>query len=73
MSVGPVCQTLLSTGLSEWELGPHHTEQSPIHEVILFFMCFLTTSNHHASFDFTIHRLLEPKVAAEFLPQLLIR
>ena len=30
MGVGPVCQTLLSTGLSEWELGPHHTEWSPI-------------------------------------------
>ena len=30
MSVGPVCQTWLSTGLSEWELGPRHTEQSPI-------------------------------------------
>ena len=22
MGVGPVCQTSLSTGLSEWELGP---------------------------------------------------
>lgn len=39
----------------------------------LFFMkYFLTTSNHNASFDLTIHRPLEPKVAAEFLPQRLM-
>ena len=30
MGMGPVCQTSLSTGLSEWELGPHHAEQSTI-------------------------------------------
>ena len=30
MGVGPTCQTSLSTGLSEWELGPHHAERSPI-------------------------------------------
>ena len=29
MGVGPVRQTLLLTGLSEWELGPHCAEQSP--------------------------------------------
>ena len=29
MGVGPVCWTSLPTGLSEWELGPHHAEQSP--------------------------------------------
>ena len=28
MGVGPVCGTLLSTGLSEWELGPCHAEWS---------------------------------------------
>ena len=30
MGVGPVCRTSLSTGLSEWELGPHQAERSPI-------------------------------------------
>ena len=30
MGVGPMCRTSLSTGLSEWELGPHHAEQSTI-------------------------------------------
>ena len=30
MGVGPVCQTSLSTGLSEWERGPCHAEWSPI-------------------------------------------
>ena len=30
MGLGPMCQTPLSTDLSEWELGPHHVEQSPI-------------------------------------------
>ena len=30
MDVGPVCWTLLPTGLSEWELGPWHRERSPI-------------------------------------------
>ena len=30
MGVGPVCWTSLPTGLSEWELGPRHTEQSSI-------------------------------------------
>ena len=35
MGVGPVCWTLLPTGLSEWELGPHHTEWSPIQIDIL--------------------------------------
>ena len=30
MGVGPVPGTLLSTGLSKWELGPCHPEQSPI-------------------------------------------
>ena len=30
MGVGPVCQTSLSIGLSEWELGPRHAEQSLI-------------------------------------------
>ena len=30
MGVGPVCRTSLSTGLSEWELGPRHAERSPI-------------------------------------------
>ena len=30
MGMGPVCQTSLSTGLSEWELGPHNTEWFPI-------------------------------------------
>ena len=30
MGVGPVCQTSLSTGLPEWELGPRHAERSPI-------------------------------------------
>ena len=30
MGVGPVCQTSLSTGRSEWELGPRHAERSPI-------------------------------------------
>ena len=28
--MGPVCWTSLSTGLSEWELGPGHPEWSPI-------------------------------------------
>ena len=32
MGVGPVCQTSLSTGLSKWDLGPHHTEWSPIED-----------------------------------------
>ena len=37
MGVGPVCWTSLPTGLSEWELGPCHTEQSPInkHQTVL--------------------------------------
>ena len=30
MGVGPVCQTSLPTGFSEWELGPRHAEQPPI-------------------------------------------
>ena len=30
MGVGPVFRTSLSTGLSEWELGPRHAEQFPI-------------------------------------------
>ena len=30
--MGPVCQTSLSTGLSKWELGPRHVEQSPTPE-----------------------------------------
>ena len=30
MGVGPVCWTSLPTGLSEWKLGPRHTEWSPI-------------------------------------------
>ena len=30
MGVGPVRQTLLLTGLSEWELGSRHAERSPI-------------------------------------------
>ena len=30
MGVGPLCWTSFSTGLSEWELGPRHTELSPI-------------------------------------------
>ena len=30
MGVGPVCQTSLSTGLSEWDLGSCHAERSPI-------------------------------------------
>ena len=30
MGVGPVCQTSLPTGFSEWELGPCHAEWSPI-------------------------------------------
>ena len=30
MGVGPMCSTSLSTGFSEWELGPCHTEWSPI-------------------------------------------
>ena len=30
MGVGPVCWTSLPTGFSEWELGPHHAEQSPV-------------------------------------------
>ena len=34
VSVGPMCQTSLSTGLSEWELGPHHAEQSPIKDIV---------------------------------------
>ena len=35
MGLGPVCWTSLSTGLSEWELGPHHAEQSPITLIFL--------------------------------------
>ena len=30
MGVGPVCWTSFPTGLCEWELGPHHAEESPI-------------------------------------------
>ena len=30
VGVGPVCWTSLPTGLSGWELGPRHTERSPI-------------------------------------------
>ena len=30
VGMGPVCWTLLPTGLSEWELGPRHAEGSPI-------------------------------------------
>ena len=33
MGMGPTCWTSLSTGLSEWELGPGHAEQSPIAEL----------------------------------------
>ena len=32
MGMGPVCWTSLLTGLSEWELGPRHTERSPIED-----------------------------------------
>ena len=30
MGVGSVCWTSLSTGLSKWQLGPHHAERSPV-------------------------------------------
>ena len=30
MSLGPVCWTWIPTGSSEWDLGPCHTEWSPI-------------------------------------------
>ena len=30
MGVGPMCWTSLPTGLSEWELGPRHSGQSPV-------------------------------------------
>ena len=30
MGLGPVFQTSLPTGFSEWELGPRHEEPSPI-------------------------------------------
>ena len=33
--VGPVCQALLPTGFSEWELGPCHTEWSLIQTYML--------------------------------------
>ena len=32
--MGPVCQTLLPTGFSKWELGPCHTERSPINYLV---------------------------------------
>ena len=35
MGVGLVCWTLLSTGLSEWEVGPRHAERSPIAILVL--------------------------------------
>ena len=35
MGVGPVCQTSLSTGLSEWEMGPDHTNRFPINYICI--------------------------------------
>ena len=37
MGVGPVCLTLLSTGLSEWERGPRRAEPSPIKDYLFIF------------------------------------
>ena len=60
MGVGPVCQTPLPTGLSECELGPHHTEGSPVDDVILKYLlriCYCKWSARSSSLYVSAEKL----------------
>ena len=62
-----MCQTSLSTGLSEWELGPHHAEQSPIKDIVSHYITShinaISTNVPeflpHVPFHFCLYRIAE--------------
>ena len=58
MGVGPVCQTSLSTGPSQWELGPRHTEWSPIEKTTVDFVSVSSSIYHCFSRHITSRMVL---------------
>ena len=55
VGVGPVCRTSLSTGLSEWELGPRHTEWSPIFPPLFLVRTAIDPTKLATCWSFTQH------------------
>ena len=54
MGVGPVCQTSLSTGLSEWDLGYiSHTMQNRLLYVFYFYLKTELTFDQFNTFSLT--------------------